>query len=165
MNFDLGLDRLKQLLPAKALGEYAVLESRLRDNLYRERLYGSTESTRAERAEINNGLNQLALAYLNTNFNDLCKSDFEVARATIPNGLAGEDELGRLNPDLDELSRGAERGMHSLQRELTELQDSLRLIQERKAEYVISTEIPLGLIKEERRLLERIAELEQQIGT
>jgi len=51
-----------------------------------------------------------------------------------------------------------------LQRQLTEARENLRLIQERKAEYVLSTDIPLQLVKEERRLLDRIAELERQLA-
>lgn len=58
----------------------------------------------------------------------------------------------------------AEASLHSIQRELAETRNNLRLIQERKAEYLPSTDIPLKLIKEERRLLERITELEQQLG-
>jgi hypothetical protein len=53
----------------------------------------------------------------------------------------------------------------SFQRQLDEARASLRLIQERMAEYVLKTDIPLQLIKEERRLLDRIAELEQQLAT
>jgi hypothetical protein len=52
----------------------------------------------------------------------------------------------------------------SLQRQLDEVRENLRLIQERKAEFVLSIEIPLQLVKEEQRLLYRIAELEQQIA-
>jgi formylglycine-generating enzyme required for sulfatase activity len=51
----------------------------------------------------------------------------------------------------------------SLQRQLAEAHENLRLIQERKAEFVLSTDVPLQLVKEERRLLDVIAELEQQL--
>ncbi len=53
----------------------------------------------------------------------------------------------------------------SLQRQLDEVRANLRLIRERKAEFVLSTDIPLQLVKEERDLSNRIAELEQQIAT
>jgi hypothetical protein len=49
--------------------------------------------------------------------------------------------------------------------QLAEARENLRLIQERKSQYVMETDIPLQLIKEERRLLERIEELEQLIDT
>jgi hypothetical protein len=52
----------------------------------------------------------------------------------------------------------------SLQRQLQEMRENLRLIEERKAEYVLGVEVPLQLIKEERRLKDRIAELEQQLS-
>ena len=53
----------------------------------------------------------------------------------------------------------------SLQRQLDEARTNLRLIRERKAEFVLSIDIPLQLVKEERDLSNRIAELEQQITT
>jgi tetratricopeptide (TPR) repeat protein len=52
----------------------------------------------------------------------------------------------------------------SFQRQLNEARESLRLIQERMAEYVLKTDIPLQLVREERRWLDRIAELEQQLA-
>jgi len=52
----------------------------------------------------------------------------------------------------------------SIRRLLAEARENLRLIQERQAQYVLSTDIPLQLVKEERRLLDRIAELEQQLA-
>ena len=51
----------------------------------------------------------------------------------------------------------------SLRRQLAEARENLRLIQERKSEYVLGTDIPLQLVKEERQLLERIEELEQRV--
>jgi hypothetical protein len=51
----------------------------------------------------------------------------------------------------------------SLQRQLANAEENLRLIQERKSEYVSEEEIPLQLIKNERKLVERIAELHQQL--
>ena len=52
----------------------------------------------------------------------------------------------------------------SLHCQLANAHNSLRLVQERKSQYVMETDIPLQLIKEEQRLLERIAELEQRIA-
>ncbi len=42
--------------------------------------------------------------------------------------------------------------------------ENLRLIEERKAEYVLGVEVPLQLVREERRLREHIAELEQKLA-
>jgi len=53
----------------------------------------------------------------------------------------------------------------SLRRQLAEARKNLRLIEERKAEYVLSTDVPLQLIKEERQLRARIAELTVQLAT
>jgi hypothetical protein len=48
--------------------------------------------------------------------------------------------------------------------ELAEARENLRLIQERKAQFVTSTDVPLPLVKEERRLVDRIAELGRQLA-
>jgi len=51
----------------------------------------------------------------------------------------------------------------SLRRQLAEAHENLRLIQERKSQYVMETDIPLQLVREEQRLLELIEELEQRV--
>jgi len=51
----------------------------------------------------------------------------------------------------------------SLRRQLAEARENLRLIEEREAEYVLGTEVPLQLVKEKRRLQERIAGLEARL--
>jgi hypothetical protein len=75
LDYDRGLQRLRQLLEntsdtRNALPEYFVLEQRLQENLSSERRYGSTESTRIERARVIDSLNRLALQYTGTSFND-----------------------------------------------------------------------------------------------
>jgi hypothetical protein len=50
-----------------------------------------------------------------------------------------------------------------LQRQLVEARENLRLIEDRKAEYVLEVDVPLQLIKEEQRLRDRIAELEAKL--
>ena len=50
------------------------------------------------------------------------------------------------------------------QRQLENLRENLRLVEERMSEYVVSTDIPLGLIKEKRRLEEQIADLETELA-
>jgi len=57
-----------------------------------------------------------------------------------------------------------ERELASLRRQLAEARENLRLIEERKSQYVLGVEIPLQLVKEERRLRERIAELECELN-
>ncbi len=51
----------------------------------------------------------------------------------------------------------------SLRSQLAEARVNLRLIEERESQYVLTTDVPLQLVKEKRRLLERIAELERQL--
>jgi hypothetical protein len=53
---------------------FAVLESRLLDNLQDERHYGANETIRSERARIVHELNRLALSHLERSFNDLCRT-------------------------------------------------------------------------------------------
>ena len=52
--------------------DFAVLESRLLDDLQDERSYGSTEAIRSDRARIMKELNRLALTHLGCSFNELC---------------------------------------------------------------------------------------------
>jgi len=58
----------------------------------------------------------------------------------------------------------ATKELASLRRQLAEERDNLRLIHERKSKCVLETEIPLTLIKEERRCEAKIAELEKEIA-
>ena len=51
----------------------------------------------------------------------------------------------------------------SLERQLQSARENLRLIEDRKAEYVLEVDVPLQLIKEERRLRDKIAELETKL--
>jgi hypothetical protein len=55
--------------------------------------------------------------------------------------------------------------LDALRRQLRQEQENLRLIQERKAEYVLATDIPLDLVKRERQLMENVAKLEQKINS
>jgi hypothetical protein len=51
----------------------------------------------------------------------------------------------------------------SLRRQLAQARENMRLIKEREAEYVLGTDVPLQLVKEKRRLGERIADLEARL--
>ena len=85
MDYELGLRTLKARLPTHTLDEFHVHEARLRENLRRERLYGSTETIRSEQAAILDALNQLAQTHLGMSFNDLCQPAAQSeARPTKP---------------------------------------------------------------------------------
>lgn len=73
MDYEQGLQILQSSLSAAALDEFRVHEAQLRENLQRERLYGSTAETRAERAGIVDQLNRLAQHHLGVSFNELCQ--------------------------------------------------------------------------------------------
>jgi hypothetical protein len=51
----------------------------------------------------------------------------------------------------------------SLQHQLADLRNSLCLIEERKSQYVQETDIPLQLIKDERRICQQIADFEERL--
>jgi hypothetical protein len=55
------------------------------------------------------------------------------------------------------------RTVASLIKQLSEAEENLRLIEERIAEYVQSVDVPLQLIKDQRRLQKQIAQLRRQI--
>jgi hypothetical protein len=70
-----GLDGLSALLATADVEtrlNFAVLESRLRDNLKDERLFGTYEAIRNDRARIMLELNRLALVKVGRSFNELC---------------------------------------------------------------------------------------------
>ena len=52
----------------------------------------------------------------------------------------------------------------SLHHQLSQARVNLQLIEERESEYVLGTDVPLGLVKEKRRLQQRIAELEAELA-
>ena len=72
MDYEQGLEQLKQRLQGTTWEpEFLVYEQRLRENLHNERLYGSNEQIRSDRARIIDQLNRLA-RQININFNNLC---------------------------------------------------------------------------------------------
>jgi hypothetical protein len=82
-------------------------------------------------------------------------ADESLDRATW--GEVSPDDPG---PD-DEGLRGRKEAL--LRVELKEAREHLLLIRERKTKYVMETDIPLQLIREERHLQQRIAKLEQLV--
>lgn len=57
----------------------------------------------------------------------------------------------------------AQAHLDSLRCQLVEERENLQIIEEREAKFATSTDVPLYLVKEERRLRERIAELEAEL--
>lgn len=204
-----GLEQLKELLRQQAssfLEEFYVLEARLSENLQAERVYGSNESRRSERAQIIASLNSLtSRAGMGVSFNELCQENTDNAKArdreteatagpkyqihigradhvTIGDKaqathqeikasegsiVSGAAQVVRSGGDATiptlEHQIGESKVLASLRHQLTEARENLLLIEERKAEYVREIDIPLQLVKEERRLRARIVELEAQI--
>lgn len=71
-DFIRGLSALKNLLPQEDLFDFETLEARMLENIYRERLYGGTRETSADRYAIVDSLNQLAWKYKVKSFTELC---------------------------------------------------------------------------------------------
>ena len=53
--------------------------------------------------------------------------------------------------------------IRSLREQLAAAEENLRLVQERRAEYVLETDVPLQLVREERRLEAQIADLRARL--
>ena len=72
--YEKGLDRLLEAVSrdSAGYGELLALEQRLRENIDLYRRYGDTETRRAERAQVVDGLNRLAVEEVGTSFNELC---------------------------------------------------------------------------------------------
>jgi hypothetical protein len=159
LDYEHGLSQLRESLGVSApalLSTFHTLEARLLENLQNERLYGSTETVRAERAQVVHALNDLAgQTRLGRSFNDLCQA--QVGRQPA-DALAGSTS----GPQL--AGKQGERERASLRSQLENARENLRLIRERKSQYVMETAIPLDLIKQERRLEEQIAGLEERLA-
>lgn len=79
MDYEVGLRRLFERIGPEHR-EYAdalVLQSRLIENIRSERMFGTSENTRAERARCIDRLNSLCLRAIGTSFNDLCTGESE----------------------------------------------------------------------------------------
>jgi hypothetical protein len=104
-NLERGLAALGQLLAhtgADTRLSLSVLESRLLDNLKDERLYGSNETIRSERARIVGELNRLALDRVGQSYNDLCKAGVQnLPESSVP--PARTPVSGRSGPTLVEV--------------------------------------------------------------
>jgi hypothetical protein len=85
-----GLQTLKNCLPIEARSEFHTLEDRLLDNLRREQLYGSTETTRADKSAIIYALNDLAQRYCGSSFNDLMNPSRTIRAVSISSPMSSE---------------------------------------------------------------------------
>lgn len=54
--------------------------------------------------------------------------------------------------------------IESIQRQVTEIKENLLIIEEKKSEYVSQSDIPVQLIKDERRLQEKLGQLHQKLN-
>jgi len=92
------------------------------------------------------------------------RDKIQSAGGHIIHAEAGATVIVGGEPRTPSAESAAGRDEASLSRQLAEAETNLKLIQERKSQYVLEVDIPLQLIKEERSLLERIAELKRQMG-
>ena len=83
-----------------AYTEVLVYQSRLLENLARTRLYGDTETSRAERAEILDRLNHLVLEAAGKSFSDM------LSRSGVVSQEAGAKTVGKSSVLVEEDARG-----------------------------------------------------------
>jgi hypothetical protein len=120
-HYEMGLNALLARLDRDdpRYADALVYQHRLRENLAAARRFGDTETRRAERAEVVDRLNALALAAVGTSFNDLCGEGatppagpaprvdtgggvYIQGNVTIQNGdFVGRDQIVRPDPVLD----------------------------------------------------------------
>jgi effector-associated domain 1 (EAD1)-containing protein len=100
LNFDLGLRRLWAALdnlPSgperfERLAQFATLEARLHQSVSEERMFGTSEGLRAERARILHSLNGLSLVFLDASFTDLCRLTESPRKPAGPETMVGPVE-------------------------------------------------------------------------
>jgi hypothetical protein len=73
------------------------------------------------------------------------------------------DTLGEASGLTTDAAWATPQARPSLQHQLADLRNSLCLIEERKSQYVQETDIPLQLIKDERRICQQIADFEERL--
>lgn len=66
------------------LSDLLVYQHRLMENIEQAQRYGDTETRRADRAQIIDSLNQLALETVDVTFNELCRLDLQPDTAVVP---------------------------------------------------------------------------------
>ena len=72
MNYETGMRCLRARLSGSNLSDLGTLEYRLSENLRSERIFGTSETVRAERAAIVAALNELSYRELNLSFVEIC---------------------------------------------------------------------------------------------
>lgn len=76
MNYSRGIQAVRSLfaqLDPSIISEFNTMEARLQENQRAERVFGSSENTRNERAQIIFALNELAMQHCGVSFNELCQ--------------------------------------------------------------------------------------------
>lgn len=97
---------------------------------------------------------------------DARRGDLIAERDQLQTEIAGlEQKLafcdGSTSPSMTGAGATSAEQRDSLARQLADLRGALLLIEERKSQYVLETDVPLQVIKDERRLREQIASLEE----
>jgi hypothetical protein len=132
-----------------------VLFMRLRDG----RLWGEAASaTPVTPTMIDNQINVAGNYVDQSTHGDT--SNIKIEKVETLNLGGGAKHAARAQP-ASTAADDAERA--SLERQRAELRENLRLIEERKAEYVLEVDVPLQLVKEERRLKARLADVERKL--
>lgn len=177
MDYERGLNALKVLAQGHDwLQDFTLFEARLRENLTKERRFGSSESLRSDRAQIVDALNALALAKVGQSFNDLCLAsspttpspagDVTAAqRGVAVGGNVSESTI--VTGDHNVIYQGdsvppAASDRETLQRALAVARRALYLLEEQAAGYTNLT-IPVHLILELEEKRKEVAGLEARL--
>jgi hypothetical protein len=134
--------------------------------------------------ELKRHVRELETELASTEQADIGRASVDIGRASVDIDHASAD-IGRASADIrpasqapeptalpepptdtpryDETTEEKSKELDFLRSQLKKARDNLRLIEERKAEYVLQVNVPFQLIKAERRWRERIAELERKL--
>jgi len=125
--------------------EVLVYQQRLIENINQTQRYGDTDARKAERSEIIDRLNEVALAASGIPFNRLCDLDTNTAAPELT----------------DETTRLTEEEQQSIRKRLAIHQRNLARLEEQIALFGMTP--PLRLLSERDYVQKQIAKLEQQL--
>lgn len=123
--YERGLEELLKRLGKGHSGylEALTLINRLQENIDYAKRYGSTETRRANRAQIVESLNQFTLETLGTSFSELCGLPTEVQDASVKLQVYEEQYLERVREECRNLyTEGIDRVTHQLEKVFIMLQ-------------------------------------------
>lgn len=149
-------DQLLPLVQERNPAQYARFESRQR------KTESASQSKQGSASSVSGGVN-IESEQTSIGGDVVGHDKVESAGGHIIHAGAGATVIVGGEPRTPGAKQPAKGDQASLRRQLAEAEANLKLIQERKSQYVLEVDVPLQLIKEERRLRDLIAELETRL--